>query len=776
LPPPAPGRAVSTPEIQPRKQRQGTRRALVAIEQAPPFDVVEAKVHAPALKPGAVSRTALVNRLRATEGFPVVSVVAAAGYGKTTMLAQWAARDVRPFAWISLDERDNDPLVLLRHVAIALDRIEPLDDRVLNALRPPRRTVSVSALARLTAALSSRKRQLVLVLDDVHALRSRESINVVCGLAEHIPAGSILVLTSRVQPRLPIAAWRAQGELFEVDVDQLAFSSREAAILLNAAGVKLNDVEAAELIRRCEGWPTALYLAALSLRDGPRGRLDPGRFAGDDRYLVDYVQAEYLSRLRPGPLRFLRRTAVLERMCGSVCDAVLDDEGSARELEKIERLNLFMVPLDRRREWYRYHHLFRELLLHDLTEREPDLVPVLHNRAADWYEAHGDLESALKHADAAGDRERAARIITGIALPVYDSGRVTTVESWLRRFDDTEQLERHVPIAALGGMVHALRGRFAEAERWLEAAEKGMNGAPVQNGDNAVRSWVSVVRAAMCRDGVDQMLLDAESALAELSPESPWRPSALLMQGSAYSLLGDDGRADTILAEAVDEAERRGSHDTRAVALSERSLIAAARDDHVASEELALEAHQLVTAERLEGYPTTAIELVASARALLRHGRWDDARKRLIAARRLTRLLTESLPWLAVWTRLELARAYVTLRDADGAHALLDEARAIQAVRPDLGVLGRRTEDVKVEIAAIPDSITGTVSGLTAAELRLLPLLATHLSFREIAERLKVSRNTIKTQAISLYRKLGVSSRSDAIAEAGRIGLRDDAM
>ena len=558
----------------------GPRRALTALEKPPPFEVDETKIQVPPLRPGTVSRTALVNRLRALDSFPVVSVVAAAGYGKTTALAQWAARDARPFAWISLDDRDNDPVFLLRHVATALDRIEPLDLRAIDALRSTRRALSPHALPRLTAALASRKRPLVLVLDDLHALRSRESITAICRLAEHIPQGSVLVLTSRVKPRLPIASWRAQGALFEVGTDQLALSSREAAMLLAAAGAKLDDEDLLELIRRCEGWAAALYLAALSLNEDSNVLDDPVRFSGDDRYLADYLRTEYLSGLRPGPMRFLRRTAVLDQMCGSLCDAVLDERGSAGELEKIERWNLFLVPLDRRREWYRYHHLFGELLRRELVEREPELVPVLHSRAADWYEARGDLESALEHAGAAGDRVRAARILSSIALPAYNSGRVATVESWLRQFDDMTQLERFPQVAVLGSRIHAsarsLARRRALARSGRARADGDANGSVRPLDRAAPRGEVPRRRRA---DACWTLRRRWRSS----RPTVPGALSALLLQGSAYSLLGDDEKADAILGEAVDEATRRGSNDTRVVALSERSLIATARDDHVAA-------------------------------------------------------------------------------------------------------------------------------------------------------------------------------------------------
>src|SRR5207247_1305556 len=242
--------------------------------------VLESKVQVPALRPGTVSRTALVNRLRATTTVPVTTVVAPAGYGKTTLLSQWADRDSRPFAWVTLDDRDNDPVVLLRHIAAALLREGRLDDRVIDALRAPAPSVWSAAVPRLAAELSARSPS-VLVLDDFNLLRSRSALETI---------------------------------------------------------------------------------AALSIRDGEQTGGPRARFGGDDRYLADYFHSEYLSRLRPGPLDFLRRTSVLDRMCGALCDAVLEDEGSGRELEKIERANLFLVPLDDGREWYCYLHLFRERL------------------------------------------------------------------------------------------------------------------------------------------------------------------------------------------------------------------------------------------------------------------------------------------------------------------------------------------------------------------------------------------------------------------------------
>ena len=727
------------------------------------LDVVESKLRPPPGRPESVPRTALVNRLRAAGAFPIVLVVAPAGYGKTTLLSQWAARDTRPFAWVSVDERDNDPHVLLKHVAAALDRIEPLGADVTVAFERPESPVWDAIVPRLSAELVSRS-PFVIVMDGADALLSTDSTEAIGILIENIPPGSMIALSGRALPRMPIATLRVAEPLLEIGPYELALSRREAEILLRASGVDLDETELAGLLHRTEGWAAGLRLAALaSLEDGA------SRPAGDDRYIADYLGSEYLSRLEPRVLRFLRRTSVLERMCAPLCNAVLSAKGSAAELEEIERANLFLVQLDHHRGWYRYHHLFRDLLQRDLEEQEPDLVPVLHRRAAAWYEAHVDPESALFHAHAAGDIDDTARILGSIAQQVHDSGRAAVVEGWLDLFDVDERLDRHPAVAIQGSSILAARGRADEADRWLHAAERGV--ASRRRGVAAVRPRIAVMRAALCTDGPAQMQAHASDAVSKLAADDPWRPAALLVRGTADVLLGDRDSADAVLAEAVERAAMSGSTETRAIALGERSMLAAAREDVRTADALAEEAQRVIEEGELADYPTSSLALAASARSRLRHGQWDHARRLLTAATRQTPHLTYALPWLAVQARIELADAYVTLRDREAAEQMLEEARGILVVRPDLGLLGEAVARLELELAAMPEAGTGGSSGLTRAELRLLPHLSTHLSFREIGERLHVSRNTIKTQAISVYRKLGVSSRSEAVAVAEDLGL-----
>jgi LuxR family maltose regulon positive regulatory protein len=758
--------AAAAPPEPPETARPPRVRSPSAAEPDSPFGAnVAAKTEVPPVQSGLVSRTALVNRLRAETFCPVVTVTAPAGYGKTTLLAQWAARDPRPFAWVSIDERDNDPFVLLRHVAAALDAIEPLSPHVLEAFAAPRGSMWSRVLPRVAGSLETAE-PLVLVLDEAHLLRSAESLEAIGVLSAHVGAGSILALSGRVAPKLPIPALRAAGRLLEVGVEQLALTAREGQQLLRSSGTNLSFDETTTLVRECEGWPAALSLTAVSLRET---RPDaPNPFAARDASLFRYFQSEYLSRLRPDALRFLRRTSILETMCGGVCDAVLAQEGSGRMLESIAHSNLFLVPLDRERVWYRYHHLFRDMLRRELAAHEPDAVRVLHRRAADWYGAHGDPESALDHAAAAGEVGRVAHIFTTVALPLYHSGRASTVERWVARFDNRSLLERYPMVALHGAWIHAWRGRAGDAERWLAAAQIGI-GRGRQTRE--ATAWVEAIRGVLGGNGVYQMIADAEGALARMSRDHPLRPSALMVLAAGSMLLGQSERADAAFAKTAAEADRLGATETQGVALGGRSVLAAAANDAAAAERLAHEARQVVEKGHLEGYATAAIALAASARASLRHGDWDAARADLARARELTSEPSRGLfPWFVVQTRLELARVYLALRETATVRSLLAEVREILHERPLVGVLVDEVEALEREVEAAPDR-GATRAALTQAELRLLPYLTTHLTFREIGDQLYVSRNTIKTQAISVYRKLGVTSRSDAIKCAVELGL-----
>ena len=422
------------------------------------FDLVASKLRGPLIRPGTVRRSSLVERLAGSDGCPIVSVAAPAGYGKTTLLSQWAERNGQAFAWVSVDEADNDPKVLLSYVAEALDAVEPIGERVFDALASPVSSVPGTVVPRLGSAFSSMTSPVVLVLDDVHVLHDSECRAALSVLADHVPDGSRLVLAGRAGPPLRIARLRAEGKILEIGPADLSLTREEASSLLLDAGLALAEEDVAELHKRTEGWPAGLYLAALYLREGGPFAGVVVSFGGDDWLVSEYLESEFLSRISRRQRVFLTRTAVLERMGGPLCDAVLETGGSAAVLEELAGSNLLLVPLDRRGEWYRYHHLFRDMLLAELHRLEPDLMPVLRRRAAVWCLDNGTHEEALEYYMAAGDVDGAARLAGQLTVPAYRRGRVTTIQRWYRWLEDRGGIEAHPMTAVLASFFSALMG------------------------------------------------------------------------------------------------------------------------------------------------------------------------------------------------------------------------------------------------------------------------------------------------------------------------------
>jgi LuxR family maltose regulon positive regulatory protein len=717
-----------------------------------------------------VPRAALLDRLDASSSVSVVAVVAPPGYGKTTLLVQWAERDPRPFAWLSIDDHDNDPAVLLTYLAVALDRVEPIDPGVFDALASPGALIAETILPRLGTALAAKTLPVVVVLDDVHLLHNRACQDALAALVDHLPEGSQLAIVGRGEPWLPVARLRAEGRVAELGQGDLAMDRHEADSLLRGAEVQLRQADVAELVQRTEGWPVVLYLAALSMRAGGSQDGAGVAFVGDDRFLVDYLQSVLLSRLSPEEVRFLTRTAVLDRMSGPLCDGVLGTTGSAETLESLERSNLLVIPLGRRREWYRYHHLFQELLRAGLERREPELVSELTRRAAEWCEHNGLPEAAVEYAMQAGDADRVARLVVGVAFPVYYSGRMATLQRWFDWFQDNRLIERYPAVAVLGAWEQAFVGRPATVEHWADAAERGSFEGPLPDGTVSIEGWLALLRAVMCRHGVEQMRTDAEIALALVPKASLLRAPAQLLLGISHLLAGDPGLADDILAAAVEAAEDTGATDTAVVALAERSILAMGQEEWGEAEVLVERARSLLHTAHLDDYVTNVLLYAAAARVAIHQGELRRAHEDLVRAQRLRPQATYALPVYAVQARLELVRAYIALTDVAGARTVLREVDDLLRRRLHLGTLATQAADLRARLDTLPAAVLGA-SSLTAAELRLLPLLSTHHSFREIGEQLFVSPNTVKSQAMSIYRKFGVSSRGQAIQRAQDLGL-----
>ena len=544
---------------------------------------------------------------------------------------------------------------------------------------------------------------------------------------------------------------------------------QEASWLLEGAGVEPGAASIHELVQRTEGWPAGLYLAALAIKAGTRQSEAGFTFTGRDRFMGDYLRSEFLDRVSGTEVSFLTRTSVLDRMCGPLCDTILGVTGSERVLEQLEARNLLVVPLDRRREWYRYHRLLRELLQAELRRREPDLVQSLHSRAAAWYEANAMPETAIEHAQAAGDYDRTARLVLDLQQPVWASGRVETVLRWMEWLRDFTSAKHYGAIAVHGSLIFALLGQPSEAERWATAAERASPAGVLPDG-SSMESTLAYLRAILCRDGIDEMRRDARIAWEGLSPASPYRATMLYTEAISYLLQGDPDRADPILAHSFDVATSADALPLTALILAERCIVAADRDNWPEVTALSERARAVVEGGRFDDYWTSALVYAWAARSALRRGEIARARYYLGRAARLRPLLTYALPVVSVQALLEMARSYIALADPGGAGAVLRQVHDILQQRPDLGVLPAMAGQLQSRLAKIKAVAVGA-SSLTAAELRLLPLLSTHLSFREIGERLYVSSHTVKTQAYSAYRKLGVSSRSEAVARTHEFGL-----
>jgi LuxR family transcriptional regulator, maltose regulon positive regulatory protein len=741
------------------------------------FDLVVSKLHRPLVRPGTARRSSLLERLARGDRRPIVSVAAPAGYGKTTLLSQWAESSSQSFAWVSVDEGDNDPKVLLTYVAEALDAVEPIDQRVFDALASPVSSVPGSVVPRLGAALSSMTSPVVLVLDDVHVLRNSECRAAVSVLADHVPGGSRLALAGRAVPPLRVARLRAEGKIVEIGAGDLSLTRGEASSLLREAGVALGEDEVAELHRRTEGWPAGLYLAALYLREGGPVAGAVVSFGGDDRLVSDYLESEFLSRISARQREFLTRTAVLERMCGPLCEAVLEMAGSAAILEDLAGSNLLLVPLDRRGEWYRYHHLFRDMLLAELGRLEPGLMPVLRQRAAAWCLDNGMPEAALEYCMAAGDVEGAARLVGQLLVPAYRKGRVTTIQQWLGWLEDRGGIEGHPMAAVLAALVSALMGRPVEADRWADAVDRWQYGDPARPDDPATEAWAALLRAILCRRGAERMRADADEAVRRFAAGSFTTPAPALMQGIARILCGDLDGGDLSLQDAVSVGEEADTPDdvanAVAVALCERSLVAMARSEWDQAEALVGQARNALQQAGIEESYVTPLVCALRARTAMHRADAQAARRELLSAQHLRPLLTYALPHLAVQARIELARVHLALADWAGARTLMREINDLLRRRPGLGTLIPEAGALRGRLARERGPSVPGASALTAAELRLLPMLSTHLSFPEIAAEMVLSRHTIKAQANAIYRKLGASSRSQAVAQSRGLGLME---
>jgi LuxR family maltose regulon positive regulatory protein len=767
-----------------RESRAGTRTAAKAVgmdaaDHHPPDTMttpgsvlVWTKLWPPAPPAGLIPRVGLVSLLQAGLEAKLCLVDAPAGFGKTTLLTQWrAAAGGGRVAWVSLDEGDNDPTRFWNYVVEAFRTVEPsVGTTALMTLQ--RRSVDIHrvVLPSLLNDLGEIGSPLVLALDDYHLLTNASCHQTLGFFLDHLPAGIHVLLSTRADPPLSLASMRARAELAEIRVAELQFTNQETAALLNGSmGLQLATEAVERLTERTEGWAAGLVLAGLSLQ----GREDPNGFIasfhGDNRHVADYLATEVLERQAEPIREFLLRTSVLERLSGPLCDAVLETEGSAQVLGELERSNLFLVPLDDQREWYRYQQLFGELLRLELGHRDAALILALHRRAAAWHRGAGNVEEAIHHATAAGEFTEAASLIAQHWLAYVRSGRLATVARWLELLP-AEAITADPPIAFVAAWIGGFRGASKqETEGWLAAAEDaGWEGA-LPDGVNSLPFGAAMARAVLLFDDAGRSVRAARRALELAGPEpSPnfWTAQAAL--GQALYLSGQPVRA-----RPLEELARRASPSEQphvvAAALAVLSLLAGDEDDDRTAAALARRAAAVSEAQGLSTEPLCAIVYLALARALTRHGQLAEAEEQLERALALNGI--DSMLVHRAHALLLLADVRQGRGDLPGARALTEQARELIDRFADPGSLPALLEHARRTLGSAPRRRAEIVAPLTDRELAVLRLLATRLSSREIGRQLYVSVNTVRTHAQAVYRKLEVASRAEAVDKARQLGL-----
>ena len=505
-----------------------------------------------------VSRQPLVARLQRRSA-EIAVVTAPAGYGKTSLLTELVTVEPRRSAWLTLDPSDNDPVVLLTSVALVLDQIEPVEPALVSA-RPAVGPVAflwsraapatTSALPRLGRMLERFSTPFVLVLDDVHTVVDPEALDVLDGLVANLPAGCLLVLAGRAAPPLKLGRLRVKRDMVEIGRDDLAFGPDEAIILFRELGLDLTDERAIRLVERTEGWPAALYLAALAhMEEGAptRGHGPGSADLGGGRFVVDYLRDELLDDLDAETTSFLLGASCLERLSGPLCDAALGRQGSAELLDDLERRNLLVIPLDQRREWYRLHRVLSDSLRVELARRGGPDPRAIHRRASEWFRAHGDADAAVGHAAKAGDPALVESLVLANFGRYATSGRHATITRWLALFDD-EQLTASASLAAFVAFSLLQGGDGAGALHWLARAERAAPRGRKRSKETEAPADVVVplLRATVREVPAADMVADAGSARRKLS-FGDWHSLSCLLLGAGEFMLGNDHDAEAVL-------------------------------------------------------------------------------------------------------------------------------------------------------------------------------------------------------------------------------------
>jgi LuxR family maltose regulon positive regulatory protein len=733
----------------------------------------ETKLRPPPSQPDWVERPDLIDRLNQAASSRVILLAAPAGYGKTTLLAQWCtqAADGRSFAWVSLDENDGTPVILWWLVASALERAlhTPGLKSLVRSLRE-QTTMTEPLLSALVKELRLVDRPITVVLDGYDAITDRDCHKQLRFVLGRLPPHAQLALSARTRPPLGLARMRVRGDLTDMGSHDLSMTSQDAAQLFEKlCGDELSPSHLEKLVQRAEGWPTGVYLMALSLcaatdRDG---FLRSHR--GGGRYVTDFLTEEVINRQPEHIRHFLLQTSVLHQFSAPLCESVT---GSARAREIIGILDsesTFLVPLDDRQEWFRYHHLFADVLLFQLTHADPDVIPALRMRASAWHREHGQPGTAINYALAAGDAAAAVAVIAESWHRYAAAGRFAIVQAWLARLGDDRIKDS--PLAAhCAAWIALVSGNRWALTRWLPVIEAAELAGPLPDGMSSLKFSAALLRGALGFSGIGPMTESTARAVAmDSDPDSPWRSFALACSGTARYLSGDFAAARQLLDQALWLPAALPA--ARWMAFTFGCLLAVEEGRSGQAAELAQGMHELAAEQSFEligGQP--AFAGLARGAVHASEGRLEEAREELTSALESRRRRPGLSPWPMFEILLQLAPVLHDLGDQPAAAATLAEARDVLAFFPDgAQVQLQRLEKLERRIAEYPSAAPG--EPLTPRERAVLRWLDGTLSLSEIGKNMYVSPNTVKTHTRAIYRKLGVSSRDDAIACGRRLGL-----
>lgn len=671
----------------------------------------------------------------------VVALVAPAGYGKSVLLSLWSECDRRTFAWLELSSAEDDPKLLRGRLAQAL------------------------------APIAENAEQAVLVLDRLDRLNSPKALAIVAELAHELPPALTLAFASRREPPLALGRLRAAERLLTLGAPELAMSSQEAERLLRAVGVTLDPAALQTLVARTEGWPAGLHLAALSLGEQTASGSEID-VSGSEHTIAEYVSEEVLADLCPEDRAVLRRASVLEELSSAMCDAVLARQGTGRLFADLAAAGTMLVALDSAHTRFRCHRLVRDVLQRELELCDPTEIPLLHRRASDWLDGHGESERALEHAVAAHDSQLAGKLAWALATKTL-YGHDDRVRQWLSGLTARE-IASSPALALVAAHSDVAYGDLPSAKHWARLAEDTLAHDPYGHDTSSLLAAAQLAHAISGPDSIVQMADEMERVHQQLHRGDPFRPLASMLGGVAAHLLGERERASALHELVLKDCSHEAMPLLAALSLTQLALIDLEAGRLEQAEDRAAEA-ELLTCD-LGGRRFTALTHATLAFVKGRRGLAEEAKRELGCASRLLCLPGELMPWLEVQTRVLMARTSVRLADAARARALLSAASRLARRRQPVPRLLASIDETWAQIDELGAAAMSGPGSLTMAELRVLRFLPTHLSFREIGQRLHVSGNTVKSQAHAIYAKLDAASRTEAVAHASALGLIDAAV